>query len=120
MPLTLNLASRVAALETPTFNTQTGAAYTLVAADAGKIVGMNNAGANTLNIPTNASVAFSVGTQIVVRQVGAGQTTIAAVTPGTTTVSSRGTALKIAGQLGYALLVKTATDTWDVTGDLTA
>jgi hypothetical protein len=59
-----------------------------------------------------------VGTQVIVRQVGAGQTTIAAVTPGTTTVNSRGGAFDIAAQWGYALLVKTATDVWDVTGDL--
>jgi hypothetical protein len=51
---------------------------------------MNNASANTFSIPTNASVAFPIGTQINVIQIGAGQTTIQAVTSGTTTIQSTG------------------------------
>jgi hypothetical protein len=49
---------------------------------------MDNASANTFSIPTNASVAFPIGTQINVLQIGAGQTTIQAVTSGTTTIQS--------------------------------
>ena len=44
--------------EVTAINTQTGTTYTLALADKGKIVEMNNASANTLTIPTNASVAF--------------------------------------------------------------
>ena len=43
---------------------QTGTAYTLVLADAFKLVAMNNAAANTLTVPPNSSVAFPIGTRI--------------------------------------------------------
>jgi hypothetical protein len=99
-----------------TINSQS-ASYTLVLTDAGKIVSISNAGANTLTVPTNASAAFSIGTTILVRQAGAGQTTVTAA--GGVTVNSRGTALKLAGQYAYATLVKTGTDTWELTGDIT-
>jgi ferric-dicitrate binding protein FerR (iron transport regulator) len=99
-----------------TINAQT-ASYTLVLTDAGKIVSVSNASANVLTVPTNATVAFAIGTSILIRQAGAGQTT---VTPaGGVTVSSRGAALKLAGQYAYATLVKVATDTWELSGDIT-
>jgi hypothetical protein len=100
-----------------TINAQTGTSYTHVLADAGKIVSMNNAASNTLTIPTNASVTFPVGTMILVRQAGAGQTTVAGA--GGVTINSRGGALKLAGQYAYATLVKVATDTWELSGDIT-
>lgn len=100
------------------FNTQT-ATYTLVLADAGKQVQMNLAGANTLFIPTDATSAFPVGTMIIVVQLGAGQTTIAAATPGTTTVNAT-PGLKLRAQYSTATLVKRAADTWLVSGDLVA
>ena len=52
-------------------NLQTGTSYELVLSDAGKVVEMNNASANTCNIPANASVAFPVDTRIDVYQRGA-------------------------------------------------
>src|SRR5687768_14400082 len=89
------------------FNPQTGTTYTLVLTDAGKVVGLTNAGAITLTVPPNSSVAFPVGTTVGLRQGGAGQVT---VTPGSgVTINSRGAALKIAGQYGHATLIKTAT-----------
>ncbi len=99
-----------------TINAQT-ASYTLVLGDAGKIVSLSNASANTLTVPTNASVAFPVGATMLVRQAGAGQTSVAAA--GGVTVNSRGAALKLAGQYAYATLVKVATDTWELSGDIT-
>lgn len=101
-------------------NTQT-ADYTLVAADAGALVLMNKATAIALSIPTNANVAFAVGTRIDVVQIGAGQVTVAAVTPGTTTVLSRGgtaASPKTAAQYSGVSLIKDATDHWYVIGDL--
>lgn len=98
-------------------NTQTGTTYTLVLGDGGKLVTLSNAGAVTLTVPTNASVAFPVGTSVLLAQLGAGQVTVAGA--GGVTVNSRGAALKIAGQYGAATLVKTATDTWFLTGDIT-
>jgi len=106
------------AAATATINAQVGAAYTLVLADHGKIVSMNNAGANTVTIPPNSSVAFPVGATITLRQAGAGQTTIA---PGAgVTLNSRGAAFKLAGQYAYATLVKVAADTWELSGDISA
>jgi hypothetical protein len=98
-------------------DTQTGTTYTLVLGDGGKLVTLSNASAITMTVPPNSSVAFAVGTQIAVAQLGAGQVTVA---PGSgVTISSRGAALKIAGQYGMATLVKTATDTWLLSGDVT-
>jgi hypothetical protein len=110
--------NKIEAYLVPALNTQTGTTYTLVAADQSKLVGMNNASPNTLTVPPNSTVAFLVGTQITVRQVGAGQTTFA---PGAgVTINSRGAALNLAGQYAYATLVKVATDVWELTGDITA
>ena len=97
------------------------ASYTAVLANNGQVVTMNNASANTFSIPTNASVAFPTGTQINVLQIGAGQTTIQAVTSGTTTIlSTAGTAAapKIRARYGMATCIKAGTDLWYVIGDL--
>lgn len=99
-------------------NTQTGTTYTLALSDAGSLVEMNNASANTLTIPPNSSVAFPIGTQIVVEQYGAGQTTFAAGAG--VTVRSKDGNLSIAAQYAGATLIKRATDEWVLMGDLTA
>ena len=101
--------------EAPT-NAQT-ASYTLVAADRSKMVEMNVASANTLTVPLNSSVAFPVGTKIDILQVGAGQTTIAGA-GGVTVNATPG--LKLRAQWGSATLIKRATDTWVLVGDLSA
>lgn len=99
-----------------TINTQTDD-YTLVLADASAFINMNKATANTLTIPTNASVAFPVGTRIAIRQMGAGQTTIAPA--GGVTMNSQGAATKCVGQYAIACLFKVATDTWSLEGNIT-
>lgn len=101
-------------------NAQT-ATYTTVLADAYKLVTMSVASANNFQIPTNANVAYPVGTVINVIQIGTGQTTIQAVTSGTTTISSTGasaTAPKLRAQYSAASCIKVATDTWYVVGDI--
>ena len=55
-----------------TINEQTGTAYTLVGSDAGKLIKMTNAAANTLTVPPNSSVAFDIGVTINVVNYGAG------------------------------------------------
>ena len=57
-------------------NDQTGTSYTTVLTDAGKIVTMTNAGASTLTIPPNSSVAYPVGAIISVEVLGAGAVTL--------------------------------------------
>jgi hypothetical protein len=100
-----------------TINEQTGTTYTLVLGDATKLITMNNASANTLTIPTNASVAFPTGTQIIVAQTGAGATTIQGDTGVTVNGSSAGSE-EISAQYAGASLIKIATDSWLVMGAL--
>ena len=98
------------------FNTQT-TNYILDATDACRLVEMNIAGANTLTIPTNTVVPFPIGTQILIAQYGAGQTTI---TPAATvTLRSSGGKTKIAAQYGVATLIKRGTNEWYLAGDIT-
>ena len=102
-----------------TLNAQTGTTYTAVSTDQYQVlVTMSNASANAFKIPTNASVAFAIGTVITVMNIGAGTCTISAVTPGTTTVLSAGAtaASPTLGQYKTASCIKTGTDTWYVIG----
>ena len=97
------------------------ASYTAVLANNGQVVTMDNSSANTFSIPTNASVAFPIGTQINVLQIGTGQTTIQAVTSGTTSVLSTGaTAAAPKHRVRYsaATCLKAGTDLWYVFGDI--
>ena len=104
------------------FNAQTGTTYTFVLADAdNKLVTASNASAQTYSIPTNATTAFPVGTQINLIQIGAGQVTVQAATSGTTTVVSTGAtaaAPKCRAQYSALTLVKRDTDSWYVIGDI--
>jgi hypothetical protein len=100
------------------FNPQTGTSYTLVLSDNGKLVEVANASAITVSIPTN-STAFPIGSQITVLQSGVGQITIAAATPGTTTVNAT-PGLKLRAQWSSAVLIKRNTEQWVVIGDLVA
>jgi len=109
------------ALAKLTINSQT-ATYTVVLADnKNTLVTLNVATAHDFLIPTNANVAFPIGSIINVIQTGVGKTTIEAVTPGTTTISSTGataTAPELRAQFSAASCIKVATDTWYVVGDI--
>lgn len=96
-------------------NRQT-ASYTLVLSDADKLVEINNASANNLTIPLNSSVAFSTGTQILLAQYGAGQTTIVATSG--VTIRSNGAKLKLNAQYSGATLIKIDTNEWYLFGDI--
>jgi hypothetical protein len=99
-------------------NAQTGTSYTAVLGDDGKLVTCDNASAIALTIPPNSSVAFGIGTQINVMQLGVGVVTITAGAG--VTLRSQGTKLKTNGQYAVATCVKIATDTWVVIGNLVA
>ena len=93
--------------------------YTAVSADQYQVLElMNKATAIAFNIPTNASVAFPIGTVITVLNIGAGLCTIKAVTSGTTTVLSAGAvaAQPTLAQYKSAACIKTGTDSWFVVG----
>ena len=98
------------------------AAYTFASGDEGNIFSMNNAATQQFNIPTDATFNFAVGTEINVFWItGAGQPTIGAVTPGTTTVISTGATsatpkLRVANS--GATCKKLAANSWIVFGDI--
>ena len=106
-------------LPTFTVGTANTADYTAVLADQYQVLEvMNKATAIAFKLPTNASVAFPIGTAITVLNIGVGTCTISAVTSGTTTVLSAGAvaAAPTLGQYKSAVCIKTATDTWYVVG----
>ena len=82
------------------------------------LVVMNKATAVAFKIPTDASIAFPVGTVITVLNKGAGTVTISAVTSGTTTVLSSGTVLAqpTLGQYKSAAIIKQSANVWYVVG----
>jgi len=102
-------------------NAQTGTSYTAVLADAtNTLVTMDNASANTFNIPTDASVAFDIGTVLNIYMKGAGITTITATTPGTTTVVSAGATIgsPVLARYKTASAIKLAANSWTVIGGI--
>lgn len=102
-----------------TVGTENTADYTAVSADQYQVLEiMNKATAIAFKIPTNASVAFPIGTALTVLNIGVGVCTISAVTSGTTTVLSAGAtaAAPTLAQYKSAVCIKTATDTWYVVG----
>lgn len=98
-----------------TISTKT-ASYTLVLADAYTQIDMNVASANNLTVPLNSSVPFEIGTQILISQYGAGQTTIVAT--GGVNIRSSGGKLKIGARYAGGTLVKRGTDEWYLFGEL--
>jgi hypothetical protein len=94
-------------------NTQTGTSYTLVLADAGKLVTLSNAAAITLTVPPNSSVAFPVGTSIDLVQLGAGIVTIA---QGAGVTVNAAPSRVFQDQYSGATLKKIGTDTWVAVG----
>lgn len=100
-------------------NAQTGTTYTTVLDDNGKLVTLSNASGITLTIPPNSSVAYPVGAQLNLAQLGAGQVTFAGGS-GVTIVSTGATASapKLRAQYSTATAVQTSTDNWLVMGDI--
>jgi hypothetical protein len=97
---------------------QKTANYTLSAlTERDSMIEMNSASATTLTVPTNATVAYPVGTSIDLLRVGAGAVDVAAAS-GVTINATPG--LKLRAQWSSATLVKRATDTWVLIGDLSA
>lgn len=100
-----------------TLNDQTGTSYTPVLTDQYQVlITRSNASASTLTIPTNASVAFPVGTVITVLNKGAGAVTISGA--GGVTVLSAGTvaASPVLNQYKSCALMQVAANTWYVVG----
>lgn len=101
--------------ELGTPNAQTGTTYTFALTDSATLVTFDNGASITATIPTNSAVAFPTGTQINFMQLGAGQ-----VTPSGAgvTVYAQGSKTKTFGQYSIATLVKIATNTWVLCGNI--
>jgi hypothetical protein len=97
---------------------QKTAGYTLsVLSERDSLIEVSSATGVTVTIPTNATTAFPIGSSIDILQTGAGQVTIAGAV-GVTVNATPG--LKPRTQWSSATLMKRATDSWIVVGDLTA
>ena len=98
------------------------AAYTFVSGDEGNIFSMNNAATQAFTVPVDATFNFGIGTEFNLFWItGAGQPTISAVTPGTTTVISTGATSatpKLRAVNSMASILKIAANSWVVTGDI--
>ena len=97
------------------YNRQTSS-YTLVLSDASKIIEMDTLGANTVTVPLDSSVAFPVGTEITVIQLGAGVTTFAFASGVTFRSNNFGT--RIGDQYSGATLIKRGTNDWYIIGNI--
>jgi len=98
-----------------TTNTQTGS-YTLVLTDRNKIVEIDNAATRTVTVPTNATIAFPIGTQIMIARSGTGDVEISASSGVTINASNANYFLQY--QYSGATLIKKSTDEWWLFGDL--
>ena len=90
--------------------------YTLVLADAGKVIEINSGSSENVTIPPNSSVAFPLGTQVVVVRLGAGAVVI--VEGAGVTTRSDGDKNKIKSQYSSCVLIKHETDEWYILGNL--
>ena len=97
-------------------NTQTSN-YTIVLADAFKLVEINSSSARTITVPLNGAVAFPIGTKIIISQYGTGQVTIDGTMA--VTIRSTGGKTKTATQYSVCTLLKRDTNEWYLYGDIT-
>jgi hypothetical protein len=92
------------------------ASKTFALTDAQTVQNCTNAAAITITIPTNATVAFAVGTELAIVRQGAG--TVAIAPAAGVTLNSKDAKRSIDGQYASCALKKTATDTWLLVGAL--
>ena len=93
------------------------AAYTLALADAGKLVRANSGVAIAWTIPPVGSVAWPVGTAIVVRNVGAGVVTLTRGAGVSQVLAGANTAKDVAlAQYGIATLMMEGANAWVISG----
>jgi len=97
-------------------NAQTGTSYTLVLTDAFKTVTSSNGSAQTITIPPNSSVAFSVGDRIDIMMLGSGTTTVTGGSGVTLNGVSTGSGA-ISAQFAAVSCIKLATNTWVLMGN---
>lgn len=91
------------------------ATQAMLSTHARNIVHFDSATAVDYQVPTNATLPLPVGTTIVIGQIGAGQVTLAPAVGVTIRTPETLTTRK---QFGKVTLIKVATNTWDVEGNL--
>jgi hypothetical protein len=91
--------------------------YDFILTDVGKYLSMSYPTACTMTIPTNASVAFPIGTRIEIEQVGTGQVQILAASG--VTLNSQGGKTKLVGQFATCFIIKKETNEWTLSGNIT-
>jgi hypothetical protein len=101
-----------------TINAQTGTTYTLVAADAGKLVTLSNASPITLTLPQDSDATIAIGSYVDLATIGAGQVTTVAGTGATLRTS--GLTAKTRAQYARFGVQKISANTWQLFGDLAA
>ena len=106
-----------AQLKDSTINAQTVTTYNLVLTDAHKTVTLTNGSAIDARIPLNSGTAFPIGTRIELLQGGAGQVTVAPTSG--VTLNASGGKTKLAALYAQATILKVATNTWYLFGDIT-
>lgn len=88
--------------------------HILVLSNAGNYIRMTNGSSSTLTVPTNASVAFEIGTEIDIHRAAG---TVTVVASGGVTVNTAET-LILRKTHSTATLIYVGSDVWDLVGDL--
>jgi hypothetical protein len=101
-----------------TVNAQTGTAYTPGTAQVGQLTTLNNAAAQTITIPANATTPFAIGDQLNFMLLGTGTATF--VAGGTAVIRSAGSRLKLTTQYAVCTVLKWDTDAWVMVGNVSA
>jgi outer membrane murein-binding lipoprotein Lpp len=105
----------ITAVGMPVHTAQT-TSFTHVLAMANRWIPVNSAGAVTVTFPSDAVVAFPIGTTLIHDHLGAGTITFAAGAGAT--LNSRGSVFNSAGQYAVIQGKKIAANTWRLLGDL--
>jgi len=92
------------------------ASYTLVLTDRDSQIDMNSTTATTVTVPSNASVAFPIGSQIIISRYGTGEVSIVAASG--VTIRSGGGKLRLNQQYSITTLIKIGIDEWYFAGDI--
>jgi hypothetical protein len=92
--------------------TERTASYTLQLTDKNSFIKMNSTTAVTVTIPTNASVAFPIGTKIAIMKYGTGDVTIVGATG--VTLRDPNNQATITTQYDVRVIVKIGTNEWVV------
>jgi hypothetical protein len=100
-----------------TLNDQTGTTYTPVLDDQYQVlVTRSNAAASTMEIPTNATTAFPVGTVITVLNKGVGLVSISGAVGVTILSAGAVAAIPTLAQYKSAAIIQTSANNWYVVG----